>query len=384
MDRFFSHSLKIVISIMMIFLNSGFSGQVENLTTMELNDDSPPMVSLGMSGPTGKNGWYNQPVTVVVKAFDDGSGIVSRQVSVGGTIWYENALVLRKDGTYRIYGRAVDRAGNMSTTSTLVNIDMTKPELKLSVPDPKGYKKWHVNPVQVKLSGSDGLSGMAETNLLIEGSSISSEISPWESQEAFNLEKLRSYQQIISGKRTGVSNSQALIEESGNYKITGFVEDLAGNRTYIEKTLEIDLTMPEVEIRSPKKFFGKITIEGSVLDFDSGISKLMVDLGNGWKEVKVAEDGGWQVVWHTDELRDGKYLVQSKVSDVAGNQSFAYYTATVLNNIWPIFAIFGVLVSLGVVAAYDPRRSAWSEFSTTLVKIARMEKNSMKLRREMR
>jgi len=384
MARFMKHTLILLIAFGFIFILSGFTRNVDGLNGSLSKDKSPPSVTLSISSPTGKNGWYNKPVSVVVRAFDGQSGIAKRQVSIGGTVWYENALTLRQDGTYRVYGRAVDKAGNAASTSVLVKIDMTLPELKFSIPDPKGYKDWYVNPVPVKLSGTDELSGMADTHLLIEGDSMASKISPWDSQEAFNEEDVRDYQQIILGENINTSLTQASIEDSGVYHISGYVEDMAGNRTTIDKTIKIDMTPPMVAIDSPRKFFGKISVEGSVLDYESGVNKIFVDTGEGWNDVKATEDGSWQIEWVTDELRDGKYLIQAKVVDFAGNQSFSYYTATVLNNIWPIFAFMGVLLSFGILAMYDPRREAWLGFTEMLAKYSHMEKNAMKLKKELR
>ncbi len=371
--------LKPAIIITIALMLSSFS----KLDWQLVKDDTPPMVSLGISQPTGNNGWYNEPVSVVVKAFDDGSGIASKQVSIGGKSWYENALVVRQDGAFRIYGRATDRAGNTTTTSVLINVDMSKPVLNFTLPDPRGYQSWYVNPIAIRITGTDQLSGMAATHLLIEGDSTATEISPWDAQEAFNDEDVRKYQQLIMGSNE-TNNSEASINESGAYHISGYVEDLAGNRTYLEKDIQVDLTPPQLEIHSPRKFFGKITIDGFMLDYDSGVQKLFVDTGSGWQEIKDAGTSSWEIDWATDDLKDGKYLIQAKVQDAAGNQTFSYYTATVLNHIWPIFTFIGVLFSLGLLAIYDPRRKAWHDLSVMLAKLAHMEKNAMTLREEMK
>lgn len=371
--------LRAFFAIGMAFLTVSF----RQMNPQILQDDSPPMVSLGISQPTGNNGWYNAPVSVTVKAYDGGSGLASREVSLGGKVWYSNALVVKEDGTFRVYGRATDRAGNTTTTSMVINVDMTKPELRMTIPDARGYNDWYVNSVPVRLSGSDALSGMAGTHLLIMGESIPNEPGFVDDKDTFNLEKINSFHRLISGSNN-IHDSQALIETSGVYQINGFVEDLAGNRTFIEKTIQVDMTPPLVEINSPKKFFGKITIDGSIMDHDSGIQRLFADTGDGWEEIKPVSAAFWELDWVTDHLKDGKYLIKARVEDAAGNQNFTYYTATVINNIWPVFTFIGVLLSLGLLAMYDPRRIAWRQLSTTLSKISRMEKNAMRLREELK
>ncbi len=84
----------------------------------------------------------------------------------------------------------------------------------------------------------------------------------------------------------------------------------------------------------------------------------------------------------TDNLKDGKYLIKAG-EDAAGNQNFAYHSHST-KQIWPVFTFIGVLLSIGLLAMYDPRRIAWRQFSTTLGKIARMEKSAMLLREELK
>ncbi|MDP2966113.1 MAG: Ig-like domain-containing protein [Pelolinea sp.] len=347
-------------------------------------DDRAPDMYISVIAPTGKHGWYNTPVSFLVKSWDSGSGVAREEVSIGGGTWYKKSLTIRKDGKYIVYGKAVDRAGNASVTWVKVNIDMTPPEAKLTIPEPNGYKGWYVGSVPVTLTGSDLLSGVFETNFLIEGNSMATNISPWDAQEAFNDEMVRDYQQIIKGENVTVDFAHASMVESGIYHITGYVEDIAGNRTLIDHTAMLDLVPPDVEIHSPKKFFGAISLEGSLLDYDSGVKNLYVDTGSGWQTVKFTSEGNWAADWSTDDLKDGKYLIKAKVVDTAGNQSFAYYTAIVLNNIWPFFAFSGVLISLAVIASYDPRRKAWQEFGLTLAKVAHMEKNAIILKKDLK
>lgn len=368
----------------MVAFLSAFASFGHDISSDVLNDDSPPSVLLGISEPTGKNGWYNQPVSVIVRAFDNGSGVAHRQVSIGGAVWYKNSLTVKKDGIYWIYGKAIDKAGNVSTTSVQIKLDMTAPEIEFLFPDPKGYQEWYLEEVNLKLSGSDELSGVAATFLKVEGDSVATEISPWDAQEAFDEENVRDYQQIILGENQRVSETRLLIDESGRYTIQGYVEDMAGNRTGIEKKMKVDLVAPNIQINSPRKFYGNIQVEGSVADYDSGVHKIFVDTGSGWREVQVPENGNWQFEWNTDGLKDGEYLIKTKVIDSAGNRTYSSYTANVFNHFWPVFTVISVLISLGFLALFDPRRHAWLEFSRSMAKFAHMEKNAMKLRKELR
>jgi hypothetical protein len=349
-----------------------------------MKDNRAPDLYISVVAPTGKHGWYNAPVSFLVKSWDSGSGVASEEISIGGGTWYKKSLTIRKDGKYIVYGKAVDRAGNVSTTWVKVNIDMTPPEAKLIIPEPNGQQGWFVDSVPVALKGTDQLSGVFETNLLIEGNSSEIVINPWESREASKLKNKPDPQRIINGENVSVDFTRASMEESGIYHITGYVEDIAGNRTLIDHTAMLDLDPPLGEIRSPRKFFGTINLEGALLDFDSGVKNLYVDTGDGWKPVLFTTDGNWATNWVTDSLKDGKYLIKARIVDTAGNQTYSYYTASVLNNTWPFFAFSGVLISLGVIASFDPRRKAWQEFGMMFAKVAHSEKNAMQLKKELK
>lgn len=349
----------------------------------KLSDESAPAMYISMVAPTGNHGWYNAPVSLQVKSWDE-DGITREEISVGGRTWYGKSVTIRKDGEYIVYGRAVDSGGHASVAWVKVKIDMTPPDAKLIIPKPNGKNGWYAGSVPVALSGSDNLSGVYETNFLIKENSVAQPISPSDVQKPFNEETVRGYQQIIKGENTAVDFARASMDESGTYQIIGYVEDIAGNRTQIDHTVLLDLVPPDVEIHSPKKFFGKISLEGSLLDYDSGVKNLYVDTGSGWQPVLFTTDGNWAADWATDDLKDGKYLIKAKGVDTAGNQSFAYYTAEVLNNTWPFFAFSGVLISLAIVASFDPRRKAWQEFGLTLAKVAHMEKNAIILKKEMK
>jgi hypothetical protein len=377
-QRKFTYS---IFTLAMVLLLSAYSEPVDRMFARQSRDRTPPQVHLMVPAPSGKNGWYNAPVAVRAGGRDSDTGIAYLQVSVGGKTWYENALTIRQDGTYMVFAKATDRAGNSATTSAVVNIDMTPPEYQLVIPDSKGYEAWHVSSVPIRVTGSDALSGMAFTHLVVEGDSVSSEISSWDRLEAYDPEGIRSYQNIVLGDKEDAGSSTAVVENSGNYRVSGFVEDIAGNQTPFEADFKMDLIPPEVEILSPKKFFGKITIHGIVNDIGSGVQRVFLDTGSGWQEVKT-ESGSWSIDWLTDGLKDGEHLIKARVEDTAGNQAFTYYAATVINHIWPVFALIGIPLSFCLIALLDPRRAAWHDLAKSIKKYAHMEKNAMMLGEE--
>jgi len=344
-------------------------------------DHTPPTVTLSIPAPTGKNGWYNAPVSVLVRAWDGGSGVVSAQVSLGGKTWYKRALAIREDGTYLVMGKAVDRAGNVATISTLIKVDMTAPEIVFNVPEPDGKSEWYVDSVHFSLNGTDNLSGVFKTDLYAQGSFDPSTRSLLDVQETYQEEEDQVSQYLILGESNGEADSILKLTQSGEYLVTGYVEDVAGNRTPVETRVSIDVTPPQITFSSPNQMFGMMGLTGSLEEYESGISGVWIDEGAGWEEADFGSST-WQTSWQTRGLKDGKLTIRAKVVDGAGNYSIVNYPVTVVNHIWPILAFSGIVLSLGLIALYDPRRRAVQELTLILAKYSRMERNASQLRKE--
>ena len=341
-------------------------------------DETPPTIVLSLPAPTGNNGWYNKPVSILVKAWDGESGIASKSISIGGSAWYKDALTIRRDGSFVIYGQATDKAGNSSSTSVFINIDLTPPTVDFEYPEPEGKFDWYLDKVSISLSGKDDLSGVLMTNLsakrineefLDDSTSVESELPS---------DLVRTYDQIIQGTILDESKAYTQISGSGRYVISGFVMDMAGNRTVVETELLIDNTPPEISMRSPDAFNGTIYLDGLMSDGQSGVNKVFINFGNGWERVKT-QRGVWSFVWETEGLKDGEHSFSLKVSDIAGNENVYDFSADVINHFWPIFAIIGVSLSLGLIHLFDPRKYAWQDLSTALAKYARMDMNAANL-----
>ena len=344
-------------------------------------DRTPPTVTLAMPAPTGNNGWYNQPVSISVQAFDPG-GVKNVLISLGGTTWYKRSLTIRKDGTYLVIGKATDKAGNTATARQLIRVDLTAPTVAFVTPKSTGEKEWLRNPVSLSLMGEDVLSGVYKTELTAENIYRLSERSLLDNQEMYMpLEKQPSSQRVLLGEVQSEKEASVDLDQSGSYLVSGYVEDIAGNRTLVETEVFIDMTEPQVSINPPAKFYGDIELVGDVTDSESGVSQIWLDYGSGWFKADI-EQNSWVSIWKTADLKDGEYTIEAKVLDKAGNLSITSLPVTVVNNLWPIFALCGVLLSLGLVAMYDPRREAVQELSETLARYAHMDNNARHLRKD--
>lgn len=104
--------------------------------------------------------WTNQNVTFTLgTATDDLSGVAYEQYQIDSGAWtnYSSTVTISTEGTHTINSRAVDNAGNISTTtSKTIHIDATAPtgSCTLSTSAPTGKS------VTISVTASDGLSGI--------------------------------------------------------------------------------------------------------------------------------------------------------------------------------------------------------------------------------
>ena len=347
-------------------------------------DNAPPTVTLAIPAPTGNNGWYNQPVSISVQAFDSG-GVKHKMISLGGGTWYKQSLTIRKDGTYLVIGKATDRAGNTATARQLIHVDMTAPTATFITPEQVtdvNEENWMRSSANLSLMGEDAMSGVYKTELTAKNIYQTTERSLLDVQEMYMpVKEQPGRQQVVLGKVLSEKRVDIALVQSGSYVVSGYVEDIAGNRSPVETEIIVDKTAPQISIDQPATYYGDIALSGEALDYGSGISQVWLDHGEGWYKADIG-GGSWSSLWETEDLKDGEYILQAKVLDKAGNFSTASLPVTVVNNLWPVFALCGVLLSLGLVAMYDPRRLAVRELSETLARYARMDENARHLRKD--
>jgi hypothetical protein len=132
-------------------------------------DSTPPTLSANLSGTSGREGWYLSAVTVAVSASDSLSGVAERQVSVNGTGWQAGPVVLSQDGSHSLSFRALDVAGNESTsTGQTIRIDTRPPESVFVVP-PNGSETWVSGVVELLGQSLDLGSGLRSIEISYDG-----------------------------------------------------------------------------------------------------------------------------------------------------------------------------------------------------------------------
>ncbi|MCW8126235.1 PQQ-binding-like beta-propeller repeat protein [Microbulbifer halophilus] len=172
----------------------------ETQVTVSL-DKTPPQLTDQITPAANEAGWHRELVTVSYQCEDSLSGVTAcpepQQVAQEGESQTRDASI-------------VDIAGNATEIQSLVNLDLTAPEITASVSPQANAAGWHNAPITVSYQCSDNLSGIT------------------------NCPEAQTY----SGDGEGQS-------------VSGSTEDLAGNSASVETSFSLDRTPPEISFISP-------------------------------------------------------------------------------------------------------------------------------------
>ena len=125
-------------------------------------DSVPPVTSANATPAANAHGWNKTDVSVALSATDNDSGVHAIVFDTGGpttTVPGSSASVsVTTEGVTTVSYHAVDNAGNVETTKTLiVRIDKTKPAPTCAGAD----AAWHATNVSLACTATDGGSGLA-------------------------------------------------------------------------------------------------------------------------------------------------------------------------------------------------------------------------------
>lgn len=168
-----------------------------------IRDTTPPVITPHISGTLGNNGWYVSDVTVTWTVEDPESGIASSSGAGPTTINTDTA------GT-TLNASATNGTGLTSSASVTIKRDATPPSITGSGSPPPNVNGWDNGPVTVSFSATDATSGVAS-----------------------------------------VSGPMTVSGEGANQKVTGTATDNAGNNSFFDVFVNIDLTPPAVTITRP-------------------------------------------------------------------------------------------------------------------------------------
>jgi hypothetical protein len=242
-------------------------------TSVTVNlDKTPPTIAASAAPPANNFGWNNSLVTVTFNCQDALSGIAT----------CTTPATLNAEGANQIAaGSAVDKAGNISSTSVTINIDKTPPTITASATPAANAAGWNNTNVSVAFTCSDSLSGVAScpaaANVTTEGASqqisgtafdkagnrastavavnldktpptITSNLVPAANTFGWNNSSV-TVNFTCSDTLSGVASCASpttLTKEGAGQTVTGNAVDVAGNTSNTAATVNIDETLPTI------------------------------------------------------------------------------------------------------------------------------------------
>ncbi len=194
---------------------SFYDPSIADVWTLPVPDDvnAPQLrASFDPATPDLLTGWYRQlPVGVDFEARDD-RGDASIEYRLGDEEFaaFEDPLSLDSEGEHVLDYRASDEAGNETAKSATVRIDASAPVTEATVAEPHARMS-AVGPVTVTFDAVDEVSGIAETQVRVDG-----------------------------GEWVGVE--EIVLDRAGDYLIEFFSIDVAGNS---EPTQSLEVTVTQ-------------------------------------------------------------------------------------------------------------------------------------------
>ena len=266
-------------------------------------------------------GWSNSDVTVTITADDSGGpGITKIQYRVNSPAdptWHNLARIdtahaeftvtaptdHSNDGAHAYRYRAIDAAGNVSTTGVCtVNIDTTGP--KITANAPSGWKK---TAVTVTLKATDSLSGVAK----------------------------RQYRLASSGTWLDTTANQFVVDAPADHSADGANNyqyralDSAGNVSATGAcTVNIDTTTPAVSDNAPAGWNATaVVVTINAVDSGSGVGKIQYRLSGPatptWIDATMIDvtHGQFVVPAPANHSGDGANVYRYRAIDNLGNVS---------------------------------------------------------------
>jgi hypothetical protein len=256
-------------------------------------DTQPPFVSGSLSGVAGSGGWFVSNVQVSASASDATSGIGSVVYSLdgGAPAPYFGPFTVG-EGSHSVVFTATDVAGNSSSTSVDINVDLSAPSLAISPPSGMaGAGGWFLSSATVSASAGDGISGLASFEYSVDGGPSAAYAGP-----------------ITLG--------------DGTHTVVFTATDQAGNSVSGSSSASVDTRAPQLTLTGPTSFCpgctGAMALNYSVSDADSGVTvwSITVDgiiLADGTS----AETG--TIDWDGSGLFAGPHTITLTARDLAGN-----------------------------------------------------------------
>lgn len=207
-------------------------------------DNAAPVTQLSTSGTAGTNGWFRSAVQVSLNASDSNqSGVVSTSYSVdgGATQTYTGAFSIGTEGVHQVNFWSVDVAGNTEAQqSVAVKIDFTAGTLQKSISGVLSSLNYYTTPVQVTMTASDLLSGVANIFYRIDGGATNTYTGPF----TISIDGIHfvEYWQADVAANTITSSFEVRIDKTPPVTVANFSENNLGNHGWYRGPVQISMS----------------------------------------------------------------------------------------------------------------------------------------------
>jgi hypothetical protein len=287
-----------------------------NTRSIKIDQTLPAVSFADPVGTNGANGWYVSPVSLTVNRSDATSGIAADEYRLNEGTWTPISTDLTlTEGVNKIDTRVTDKAGNQSSITTTIKVDLTPPSLTISVAEVVGSTGWYNTPVTLAGNPSDEGSGIAEV--------------------AYRL-----------NNTDWILEKTVEITDDGSHSIDIRATDHAGLVALASRALKIDHTPPLSAFSIPPEG-SKDTLVNGIFQFSGVSSDVMaglsyaeysVDNGTEWLPLYI-KDGQWSFNWDTTNVRDGAYILLVRADDRAGNRENTARVMVQVSNKKPVVEV---------------------------------------------
>jgi hypothetical protein len=274
-------------------------------------DNTPPVLSLGLNGTAGTNGWYvSSTVDAVGSGTDSLSGIGARQYQVDGGTWQSGASAsVTGEGAHSVNWQVTDLAGNTATQSLSFNIDSIEPTSAFVSP-PEGSTVTTNGMLDMNGTSSDTTSGLDSAQISLNGGTT------WRGLD-------------LTGESWNYSWDTRTVP-NGSYTVQVRAADNAGNLEMTARiTVIVDNEGPRVNIS--KQWMIWETASMSVKDSGIGIRGATLVIHGGmygerryrWSAGNIPNRFTWDRLFGDVLAPPGKYQVELIAWDLLGNSGSA-------------------------------------------------------------
>lgn len=282
------------------FGSVGLDGAEEPLQSMTARvDRTPPVVTVGQrcSVPLA-NGWCRvAPLLADVDVADATSGVGTIACRLDGLATSCEGAVSVAQGRHSLVVDATDVAGNPVSSTTALNVDATLPTVSISLPAP-AIPGLHVDPVRVRASASDALSGVASIALIVNG--------------------------------VAQPSLDVTLAADGTHEIVARATDLAGNAAEARATAVIDLGAPTTAIRLDG-------LPGLPGFWRSAVSVTLATAARDVVDTSYSLDGGaWTIGNALTVIDEGAHTLAYRSVDVRGNVEAVRVASFTIDSLAPV------------------------------------------------